>query len=341
MPSTDADDHSREPSSTPHRMSTRPLVVLGEIHTCLLPHSLTLDGPATDEILATVAGATVVRRERPGPLAFSPRRATGVDCHLNWSAAASATARAVGTVASTVVLVGGRLAQLSSHTTVVRAQQRRRMPWSHYLGRVGFTEVIGELPDHSVADKELAAGYFAPRGEQILDLGSICARHLDGLRSSPLLDHRPPLRAPTTRLRWSAVIGGSAGPAVSLRLVDELSRDLRVTLRQNTDLPDALRLCQDIAVHDWLLTVVDATVRAADGFGDDRPVAELASVLEHLAHLWMPGAQVPTSMRALWQDLQTEAGFSRQWTARLEQVRHRITVATYYASRDGRQSGNR
>ncbi|MGY0501149.1 SCO2521 family protein [Nocardia sp. FBN12] len=316
-----------------------PLVVLGEIHTCLLPHSVTLDGQATEELLSTVAGATVLRRERPGPLPFSPRRATGVDCHLGWGTVT--TARAVGTVESTAVVVGGRLSQLSAHTTVVRARQKKRMPWSHYLGQVGVTEVIGDLPDHEFADKALAAAYFAPPGPNTLDLASICARHLDELRSSPVLDQRPPLRAPATRLRWTAIIGGTAGPTVSMRIEDKLSRTLRVTVRQATDLPDALRFCQDVAVHDWLLTVIDAKVSAAERFSDGRQVAVLAPVFEHLAHLWMPGAQVSAAMRAPWRDLQAAANFSKHWTARVEQMRRRIEVATYYAASGEDSPGDR
>ncbi|MFD3506420.1 SCO2521 family protein [Nocardia sp. NPDC058666] len=330
---TDVNHSTRTPP--PARRATSgpptPLVVLGEIRTCLLPHSLTMDSQATDELLSTVAGATVRRRERPGALAFSPRRATGVDCHLGWGT--TTTARAVGTVESTAVLVGGRLSQLSAHTTVVRPPQKKRRPWSHYISQVGVTEVIGDLPDHAIADKELAAGYFAPPGPNTLDLASICARHLDELRSSPVLDQRPPLRAPTTRLRWTAIIGGAAGPAVSMRVEDDLSRTLRVTVREATDLPDALRFCQDVAVHDWLLTVIDAKVLAAEAFSDGQQVAVLAPVFEHLAHLWMPGAQVPAAMRAPWRDLQAAANFSKQWTARVEQVQRRIEVATYFAAR--------
>ncbi|MFD3705760.1 SCO2521 family protein [Nocardia sp. NPDC058658] len=321
-------------ASLPRRAASRPptpLVVLGEIRTCLLPHSVTLDGPATDDLLATVAGATVLRRERPGPLAFSPRHATGVDCHLGWGT--TTTVRAVGTVESTAILVGSRLSQLSAHTTVVRASQRKRRPWSHYISQVGVTEVIGDLPDHAIADKELAAGHFAPPGPNTLDLASISARRLDALHASPLLDHQPPLRAPTTRLRWTATIGGSTGPAVSLRIEDELSRTLRVTVREAADLPDAVRFCQDVAVHDWLLTVIDAKVLAAEGAPAGRQVSALAPVLEHLTHLWMPGAQVPAAMRAPWRDLQAAANFSKQWTARIQQVQRRIEVATYYAAR--------
>ncbi|MEV0436170.1 SCO2521 family protein [Nocardia sp. NPDC050413] len=329
-------------SAPPRRTTPRPaapVVVLGEIRTCLLPHSLTLDPLGTVELLATVPGATVVRRERPCPLAFSPRHATGVDCHLGWGASASTTARVVGTVASTAILTGGRIAQLSSHTTVARAQQKKRMPWAHYIARVGVTELIGELPDSEAANKELAAGHFAPRGATTLDIGSICARQLDHLRAAPQLDRHPPLRAPTTRLRWSAVVGGITGPAVSLRVEDEEFRTLRVTVKEASDLPAALRFCEDVAVHDWLLTVIDARVRAAETFDDGRQVAVLAPVLEHLAHLWMPGAQVPTAMRAPWRDLQTVAGLSKQWTARVEQIQRRIDVATYYAVRGANTPG--
>ncbi|KAF0846345.1 SCO2521 family protein [Nocardia caishijiensis] len=310
-----------------------PLVVLGEIRTCLLPHSLTLDDRGTVELLATVAGATVVRRERPCPLAFSPRHATGVDCHLGWGPNANTTARVVGTVASTAILTGGRIAQVSSHTTVVRAQQKKRMPWAHYIARIGVTELVGELPDSTAAGKQLAAGYFAPPGATTIDVGSICARQLDNLRASPVLDGHRPLRAPTTRLRWNAIVGGTTGPAVSMRIEDEEFRTLRVTVKESTDLPAALRFCEDVAVHDWLLTVIDARVRAAEGLDEGRQVAALAPVLEHLTHLWMPGAQVPTAMRAPWRDLQTVAGLSKQWTARVEQIQRRIDVATYHAVR--------
>ncbi|MEV0251208.1 SCO2521 family protein [Nocardia sp. NPDC050712] len=322
------------------RTAPIPLVVLGEIRTCLLPHSSTLDGQATDELLALVPGATVRRRERPGPLAFSPRRAVGVDCHLAWGSTTSA--RVVGTVASTAVLVGGRLSQMSVHTIVVRAPQKKRRPWAHYIGQVGVTELIGTLPDPAIADEELVAGYLAAQGpaKTTLDLSSICARQLAGLREAPQLDQQPPLQAPTTRLRWTAQIGGSAGPAVSFRLDGELTRTANVIVRVPAEIPDALRFCQDVAVHDWLLTVIDAKVRAADGISDGRQVAVLAPVLEHLAHLWMPGAQVPGTMRSPWRDLQAEASFSKQWTTRVEQVQRRIEVATYYAARGGNPAGD-
>ncbi|MEU8894850.1 SCO2521 family protein [Nocardia sp. NPDC048505] len=308
-----------------------PLVMLGEIRTCLLPNSTTLDGEATRDLLALVPGATVRRRERPGPLAFSPRRAIGVDCHLPWGATDSA--RVVGTVASMAVLVGGRLSQTSVHTIVVRAPQKKRRPWSHYLTQVGVIEAIGALPPRAVVDEELVTGHFTASGLHMLDLSSICARHMDDLRLSRQLDQRPPLRAPTTQLRWTAQIGGRTGPAVSFRVADDLTRTANVIVRVPGELPDALRFCQDLAVHDWLLTVIDAKVQAAEAFSDGRQVAILAPVLEHLAHLWMPGAHVPGTVRSLWRDLQAEANFSKQWTSRVEQVQRRIEVAMYYAAR--------
>ncbi|MEV6068185.1 SCO2521 family protein [Nocardia sp. NPDC052001] len=324
-----------QPISNPQarRVSQAPLVVLGEIRTCLLPHTTTLDGQATEDFLSLVPGARVRRRERPGPLAFSPPRAVGVDCYL--ARGTTDAARIVGTVASTAIVVGGRLAQLSSHTTVVRAPQKRRRAWSHYVGRVGTTEVIGPLPDRAIAERELIAGYLGASGATMLDLASICARKLDELRKSALLDRKPPLLAPITRLRWTARMGGSLGTTVSFRLADEVTRTVHITVRRVEDLPDALRFCEDLAVHDWLLTVIDAKVRAADGFGGGygRQIEVLAPVLEHLAHLWMPGGHTPPSMRPLWRDLQSEAGFSKQWVTRVEQLERRIAVATYYAAR--------
>ncbi|WP_194819751.1 SCO2521 family protein [Nocardia sp. XZ_19_385] len=322
----------------PRRTALRPLVVLGEIRTCLLPHSTALDGEATDELLALVPGASVRRRERPGPLAFSPSKAIGVDCHLAWGSTDSV--RIVGTVASTAVLVGGRLSQMSSHTTVVRAPQRKRQPWSHYTSQIGVTEVIGKLPIPPDADQELIAGYRTAPSPTTLDLSSVCARQLGDLHRSPQLDQRPPLRAPTTRLRWTAQIGGNAGPAVSFRVEEELTRTANVIVRAPDEIPDALRFCQDVAVHDWLLTVIDAKVLAAEGLSHGQQVAVLAPILEHLAHLWMPGAHVPSTMRSQWRDLQAEANFTKQWTTRVEQVERRIEVATYHAVRGAISAGD-
>ncbi|MFB7720525.1 MULTISPECIES: SCO2521 family protein [unclassified Nocardia] len=328
--------NTRSAPARGRRVSQAPLAALGEIRTCLLPHSTALDGQGTEEFLALVPGASVSRRERPGPLAFSPPRAVGVDCHLSRGDAAKA--RIVGTVASTAVLVGGRLAQMSSHVTVVRAPQQQRRSWSHYVGRVGTVEVIGTLPDREGADQQLTDAYLAASGPGILDIASVCARQLDELRKSPLLDQNPPLLAPITRLRWTARMGRERGTSVFFRVGDdERPRSVTVTVQHAEDLPAALRFCQDVAAHDWLLTVINAKVLAADGFGGgyDRQVEVLAPVLEHLAHLWMPGAHVPDSMRALWRNLQSDAGFSRQWDTKVAQLEHRIGVATYYAARGG------
>ncbi|MEV6275254.1 SCO2521 family protein [Nocardia sp. NPDC051832] len=337
MTSRDVERRVQTPDAPARRAGPLPLMVLGEIRTCLLPHSVTLDGQATEELLALVPGATVRRRERPCALAFSPRKAVGVDCHLGWGS--TAEARVVGTVASSVILVGGRVAQMSAHTVVVRAQQKQRRPWSHYISRVGVTEVIGALPDRAIADEELIAGYLSVPSPTTLDLGSICARQLEDIRRSPLLDQNPPLLAPITRLRWSAQIGGTSGPAVSFRLDDDLNRTAHVIVRRAEEIPDAVRFCQDVAVHDWLLTVIDAKVRAAEGFVDGRQVDLLAPVLEHLTHLWMPGAHVADLMRSPWRDLQSKANFSKQWTTRVEQVHNRIEVATYYATRGDHLTG--
>ncbi|MFF2553655.1 SCO2521 family protein [Nocardia sp. NPDC058058] len=323
------------------QVSQTPLAALGEIRTCLLPHSTTLDIQATEELLALIPGANVVSRDRPGPLAFSPPRAVGVDCHL--SRGGTATARIVGTVASTAILVGGRISQVSSHVTVVRAPQKLRRSWSHYVSRVGTVEIIGTLPDREGADQQLTDAYRAmPTSDSadmaFLDIASVCARQLDELRYSPLLDQSPPLLAPTTRLRWTARVGKEKATSVYFEYHrDDQPRTLTVTVQRAEDLPTARRFCEDVAAHDWLLTVINAKVLAANGFGGGyaRQVEVLAPVLEHLAHLWMPGAHVPDEIRSLWRKLQTDPGFSRQWDTRVAQLEHRIAVATYHAARGG------
>ncbi|WP_280250662.1 hypothetical protein [Nocardia abscessus] len=52
--------------------ATTPLVVLGEVRTCLLPSATALTGAEACDLLALMPGCTVRWRERPGTLAVSP-----------------------------------------------------------------------------------------------------------------------------------------------------------------------------------------------------------------------------------------------------------------------------
>lgn len=311
--------------------ATTPLVVLGEVRTCLLPSATALTGAEACDLLALMPGCTVRWRERPGTLAVSPTTAVGVDCDLSLG---ERTAHIVGTVATSAVLCGGRVLQSTARTQVIRAGSRRRQTWSHYLSRKGVTEVISRIPERATAAEALAEGYLTgPVGDDTLDLASISERLLARLRADTRLDQKPPVRAGTTRLRWTARIGGSAGPAAALYLDDAALRTVRLIVRDEADLDAAQRFCEDLAAHDWLLTVVADALAEADRFpSHSRERTDLlAPVLEDLTGLWMPGAHTPASMRALWRDLQVDPGLSRQWSALVARLRDRIAVATLHA----------
>ncbi|WP_039798079.1 SCO2521 family protein [Nocardia araoensis] len=313
--------------------SSKPLAVLGEVRTCLLPSATALTGPEACDLLALMPGCTVRWRERPGTLAVSPTTAVGVDCDL---AVGEHNAHIVGTVATSAVLSGGRVLQSSARTQVVRAANRRRQTWSHYLSRKGVTEVISRLPERTGNAEALAEGYLTgPVGAETLDLASISERLLARLRADTRLDQKPPVRAGATRLRWVAWIGGGAGPTAKLHLDDASLRTVRMIVRDEADLLAAQRFCEDLAAHDWLLTVVTDALAEADRFpSHSRERTDiLAPVLEDLTGLWMPGAHTPPSMRTLWQKLQTDPGLSRQWNALVARLQNRIAVATLEALR--------
>ncbi|MFF3228671.1 SCO2521 family protein [Nocardia suismassiliense] len=310
--------------------STTPLIALGEVRTCLVPASATLHRAEAGELLALVPGRRVLWRQRPCTLAVSPTTPVGVDCKLLLPDAEPV--RVVGTVAGRAVVTGGRVLQSSVRTQVIRAADRRRQTWSHYLSRVGVTEVLDRLGDRETACDALADGYLDGRpSTDTLDLASISERLLARLRADPRLDQQAPLQVATTRLRWTAKVGGSVGPKVRLRLDDDSVRSAWIIVRSETDLDAAQRFCEDLAAHDWLLTIGDTAIEEADRFpASSREQMEiLAAVLEHLAHLWMPGAHTPPALRSLWKDLQSDPGFSRQWTALIGQVRDRLRVAQW------------
>ncbi|WP_330249948.1 SCO2521 family protein [Nocardia sp. NBC_00565] len=310
-----------------------PLVMLGEVRTCLLPSAAALTRAEAGELLALMPGCAVRWRERPGKLAISPTVAVGVDCNLPLG---EQVAHVVGTVATSIVLAGGRVLQSSASTRVVRASEKRRQTWSHYVSQKGVTEVISRIPERATAGIALAEGYLTgPVGGDILDLASISERLLSRIRADVGLDHDPPVRARTTRLRWTARIGGTAGPTAELHLDDDSVRSIRLIVRAESDLDAAQRFCEDLAAHDWLLTVLADALDEADRFPSHsrERMNTLAPALEHLTGLWMPGGHTPAELRALWKELQTEPGFSRQWTTLVARLRDNIAVATLAALR--------
>ncbi len=314
-------------------VSTTPLVVLGEVRTCLLPTAGALGRAEARELLTLIPGRAVRWRERPGTLAVSPTIAVGVDCDLPMG---EQRTRIVGTVATQVTLVGGRILQSSAHARVVRAAERRRQPWSHYISQKGVTEVISRIPERETAEIVLAESYLTTDAHPgTLDLASISERLLAHIRADARLDQAPPMQAGTTRLRWTARIGRREGQTVKLHVDDDSTRSLRVTVRQESDLAAVQRFCEDIAVHDWLLTTTAAAFEEADRFGASsrERLDILAPLLQHITGLWMPGAHTPAALRALWKELQTEPGFSRQWSTLTDRLRDNVSVAMLDALR--------
>ncbi|MFX0575519.1 SCO2521 family protein [Nocardia nepalensis] len=314
------------------RTSAGPLIVVGEIATCLLPTATPLSRTELAELLALAPGRPMQWRERPMALAISPTIAEGVDCLL--AVRTHADVRAIGTVACHVAVVGGRVLQSSVHARVVQAAGDQRRAWSHYLNQLGVLEVITKVT--SQTRTRLIEGFLAVGSPPVgtLDLASVANRLLGRIRLDHRLDQNVPVRSGTTRLRWAARIGDQESPHVALRLENDAVRTVLVTVRSEDELAEVQRFCEDLAMHDWLLTVHAEALEHADMFEPgEEAQATLAPILHHLAHLWMPGAHTPPPLRGLWDQLQTDPGFTVGWRGLSDRLRNRVSVATLDAVR--------
>ncbi|UGT40576.1 SCO2521 family protein [Nocardia yamanashiensis] len=320
---------------------TDPLVLLGEVQTSLLPNSFALPHDRVAELLTLLPGQPLARRQRPVALAISPNTIHGVDTGLATLSRSGrrAVGRAIGTVASRAVVTGGRIAQSSSSTRVIRAEVPERRPWLHYLAGVGTVELISKITDTAADD--LARGFLDSADGGTLDLRSISERLLTRMRMDQSLDHQVPLRTAATRTRWAARVSSQPEGSerhVAFRLESETLRSIRIVVPDVRELDWVQRFCEDMAVHDWLLTTLTMALQAVVPGEDGITVA--APVLEHLIHLWMPSAHMPATLRPLWTLLETEAGFSRQWNAQIGQLRDMVAVATLRALRANDVRGN-
>ncbi|MFG1677561.1 SCO2521 family protein [Micromonospora sp. NPDC049282] len=311
------------------------MITIGEVHTNLLQHSTALAQEQSSEVLSLVEGEAVLTSRRPSLYAVSPDVRTGVDCWL--PSAKRRQLRGVGAVVTRAIITGGRIVQASSVIQVVAGA--RRQPWSHYLAHPGVLETVGKLNS-----ADLTAGFLHGNEADVLNLEAITGRVLDGVQMSDLLDRRPPLRAARTRLRWTAQVGQQPDREVSAVVtVDSPTlRTVELVLAPQ-DLPAAVAgLCEDLALHDWLLTMLSSLVEAAvtrSSSGQEH-VERLRPVLEHLLHLWLPGARVNPRLRPIWDRLEQVPGFSRQWHSSVNWIRDQISVGNMALLRDlaGRMS---
>ncbi|MGW5235519.1 SCO2521 family protein [Streptomyces nodosus] len=303
--------------------SAHPVVVCGETRTGLLPSFQALDGRAAAQLLRLRADEHVRVSERPNLYALSPEVLTGVDCRL--PTANGARVRGVGTVATRAALTEGRVLQTTACFGAPAAGPDLRRPWGHYLVRPGLVEPLGKLPERAVAEGVLRG---SGRGE--LDLGMIAEGLFAQLMRHPLLDHKAPFKSRRTRLRWVARRAPQGeGPSLArFTLAEDGLRTMELRLPDGTPAAAAAGLCEDLALHDWLLTTVVHMLDSSRLGASDGPSAVLAlrPAVDHLLHLWMPGAHVDRTLGQLWDVLEREPGFTRQWGTLVQRIRDQLAV---------------
>jgi hypothetical protein len=297
------------------------MLVVGEVHTGLLRGRDPATLEESQRFVDLVAGEPVVVSQRPISYVRSPAVPVGVDCALVPGGTSRQT-RGVGTVLHRAAITGGHVLQGSAWTTLEPARGSARQPWSHYLVRPGIIEVLGR-----VKWPELAASLAGlDRPEATLDLGAVAARALDDVQRETARPGTARLRSARTRVRWIAQTGEATVP---VRFVLRRN-ELRVIHLTTPDLSAAelAGLCEDVALHDWLLTtLIEAVRKAAPGvLARDEALRRLAPAIDYLLHLWMPDARGDTFSALVWAALEARPGFTRQWETLVRRIRDQLSA---------------
>lgn len=299
-----------------------PVLVCGEVRTCLLPTRDAVDERAAVRLLRLRADERVRVSRHPNRHAVSPDVLTGVDCRL--PTATGARGRAVGTVSARAALTEGRVLQSTAYFCAPASGPERRQPWGYYLVRPGFLIPVGRLPGKAVTE-----GFLSANRPGELDVGSIAESLLARIsRQHRILDHDAPLTTADTSLRWTAA-AAAAGEEASFLFTkaDDGLRMVELRLPRGTAPPEVVGLCEDLALHDWLLTTVSDKLDGLRFGSDDRAVLKvLRPLVNHLLHLWMPRARVDHTLHAAWEDLEKSPGYSRQWDALAQRIRDQLAL---------------
>ncbi|SPE63751.1 hypothetical protein SNS2_5075 [Streptomyces netropsis] len=303
--------------------------VCGEVRTCLLQTSASLPRAEAVRLLRLRSDEAVRFSERPNLYAVSPEVLTGVDCAL--PAATGSRVRAVGTVRARAVLTEGRVLQATARFSSPVSGPDRRLPWGHYLVRPGVVQPLGRL---SVPD--VAAGFLGARpavpdrhAAATVDLGAIAERLLARVLGQPLLDRRAPFKSRRTMLRWFAVhaAAGQGPPTAEFTVAADGLRTLRISAA-GLDAAEIAGFCEELALHDWLLTTLIRMIdrsRLGSTAGTEAVLA-LRPAVDHLLHLWMPGARTGAGPAPLWDGLERHPGFTRQWQTLVQRIRDQVAL---------------
>ncbi|HEU5469555.1 MAG TPA: SCO2521 family protein [Actinophytocola sp.] len=300
------------------------MLIVGEIRTGLLHNSGRLPRSGVVALLEIIPGRRVRVTNRPVNRSVSPDRLVCVDCKIPTEPLTKT--QAIGTVRSHAVVTDGLVLQSSARARVVRAPGKDRQAWSHYADRRGTVEVISKA---ELA--QIARGYrnTPTPDNRTLDLGAISEYLVSVIQRRPQLDHRTGMRSRPTRMRWTAIAEPDRTPAVNLHVNSDVLRTVELILPPDL-LSFAERFCEDLALHDWLITALDNVIAQDDHGTMVAPDSNdlLNAAVKRLVHLWMPGAHVDPAMSPLWEALENRPGFSRQWNAQVAWVRDQIALRT-------------
>lgn len=307
------------------------MLALGEVQTTTLAHAAEASPAVAEQVLSLVRGERVRTLTRPISYAVSPDLFVGVDCRIPVGNATPV--RVVGTVTGRVALTGGRVLQGSVGAWVVPGPTGNRRPWAHYLASPGIVETVARCTDPvGAADAHLAAA----RSSSTMGMGVYCNRLLAAVQQYQDLDGRPPFTTRRTTLRWVVhVDDGSTGERVEFAIEEDGLRTLRLTVPDPEHLTSAVvreelvALCEDVALHDWLLTSLLSLLERSR-IGSDHPAAvvrRLRPAIEHLVHLWMPAARLSGPALGFWDKLERRPGMSRQWNTSVRRIRDQVALS--------------
>ncbi|TQS42573.1 SCO2521 family protein [Cryptosporangium phraense] len=315
------------------------MLIVGEVETALLP-SPPVSAAAAVRLLALRPGDDVAVTTRPINRAVSPDLSTGLDARL--PVRRGAGPRGVGTALTHALITGGQILQSSTFAVLREGESSRRRPWSYYLSRPGTLELLGAAKWPDLAESWLTSDVRSP------DFPAINRRLLESVTNAPGLTGPTPFRAPRSSLRW--VLRQDEPGVAPGRIAFNIDADgLRTLSLSGTDLDAdaAVGFCEDLALHDWLLSTL---LRAIDTSGfasadDSAASSRLRPVTDRLLHLWMPAAHGDSTVQPYWEGLERTVGLTRQWNAQVTRIREldarysdlpRVPVPAPDAPADGR-----